>query len=138
MPLPKGIARINKATCHHSFWCLACGRCSIIVNISQECSREQTYLTHAEPWLLCLILSCCLLNSQLLPNGARSERWLFPFFKFITLETPQLDRWTRANLRPQTYYPSLNNNCVNCFYAKVNCVLLVGAMVIQDISWKAW
>lgn len=134
MPLPKGITRINKATCHHFSWYLTCGRCFIIVNISQECSQEQTYLTHAGPWLFCLILSCCcLLNGQLLPNGARSERWLFPIFKFITLQSPQLDRWTKANLRPQTYHPSLTDNCVNCFDAKVNYVLFVGAMVMRHI-----
>lgn len=89
-------------------------------------------------------------NLELLPikqptssKWAGSQRWLFPFSIFHDSRSPtnypwpQLDRWSRANLRPQNYYPSLISSCVNHLDAKVNCGLLLGAMVTQEMSWKA-
>lgn len=137
--LPQGITRIiNKLTCHHSSRCLTRDRGSIII-FPKSVHRKKKFM-HAGPGLLCLISSCCLLNSQLLPNGTGSERWLFPFSIFhdsripTNYHWPQLDRWSRTNLRPQKYYPRLINNCANPFDAKGNCGLLVGAMVAPEMS----
>ena len=44
-------------------------------------------------WLLCLILSCCLLTSQLLPNEAGSEWQLFPFAIFHDPRIPANNCW---------------------------------------------
>lgn len=99
-----------------------------------------TNLTYA--WPLCLIFCVCLLNSQLLSNGAGSDWWLFPFSVFYDSRIPadnpcaQLDRWGRAILRSWNSYSSLINNCVNDFDAKVNGGLIVSAAVIEEISGK--
>lgn len=72
---PKLITKFNKSDCHHTPWYPAGGEVTVVVNIgkvSPDLHRNKLLSCpgHLAPLL---ILSCCLLNSQLLPNEAGSE-----------------------------------------------------------------